>query len=229
MTYTTKSTPTSNIRRTPLACGLAIAAIGLGPPISSASLVIPVQNGGFEDPTPHNPNNGQNSDWTAGGWAFVGAPWTTSTGNYGRLSQGPVASPQLGNWIMNLNDSGGWVKQDLGTAVNAGDTLSVTFQVMSDTAQGQIAAALLVGTGPTVYSQTFTNPQNSGTWVSYTLTDTIGTSGNLSLEFSNVSGRVWLDNVSNVTADITSIPEPGSLLALGSLIGSGALLRNRRR
>jgi len=130
---------------------------------------------------------------------------------------------------MNLNDSGGWVKQDLGTAVNAGDTLSVTFQVMSDTAQGQIAAALLVGTGPTVYSQTFTNPQNSGTWVSYTLTDTIGTSGNLSLEFSNVSGRVWLDNVSNVTADITSIPEPGSLLALGSLIGSGALLRNRRR
>jgi hypothetical protein len=56
-----------------------------------------------------------------------GSPWTTSTGNYGRLSQGPVASPQLGNWMMNLNDSGAWVKQDLSTTVNVGDALSVTF------------------------------------------------------------------------------------------------------
>ena len=225
-------TPSSHTRQLPLACGLAIAAIGLSPVIASASLVIPVQNGGFEDPTPHNPNNGtpDNSDWTAGGWAFVGTPWTSSTANYGRLSSAAmVGTAQPGPWIMNLNDGGGWVKQDLGTTVNAGDILSVTFSVMSDTAPGQIAAAFLVGGTPTVYSQTFTNPQNAGTWVSYTLTDTIGTSGNLSIEFSNVSGRLWLDNVSNVTSDFTSVPEPGSLLALGCLIGSGALLRSRRR
>ena len=228
MTYTTHSTPTSNIRRAPLACGLAIATLSLGPAISSASLIT-VQNGGFEDPTPHNPNNGDISDWTAGGWAFVGAPWTSSTANYGRLSYAPmVGTAQPGPWIMNLNDGGGWVKQDLGTTVNAGDTLSVTFEVMSDNAPGVIAATFLVGTGPTAYSQTFTNPQNAGTWVSYTLTDTIGTSGNLSIEFSTVSGRLWLDNVSNVS-ELTSVPEPGSLLALGCLIGSGALLRSRRR
>ena len=105
-----------------------------------------------------------------------------------------------------LNDSGGWIKQDLGTTVNVGDTLSVTFQVMSDTAQGQIAAAFQIGTGPTVYSQTFTNPQNNGTWVPYTLTKTIGVSGNLSVKFTQVSGRLWLDNISAVT--VTSAPPP---------------------
>jgi hypothetical protein len=180
---------------------------------------IVVLNGGFEDPTPHNPNNGTNPDWTAGGWAFVGAPWTTSTANYGRLSQGPVASPQLGNWMVNLNDSGGWVKQNLGEPVNAGDTLSVTFSVMSDTAPGEIAASFLVGDGPTEYSQTFNNPQNNGTWVPYTLTQTIAVSGNLSLKFSQVSGRLWLDNVSNIsvtTGGTVSRPTVSGITADGS-------------
>jgi hypothetical protein len=61
---------------------------------------------------------------------------------------------------------------------------------MSNTAPGQIAAAFQVGTGPTAYGQTITNPQNNGIWVPYTLTQTIGVSGNLSLQFSQVSGRV---------------------------------------
>jgi hypothetical protein len=180
-----------------------------------------VINGGFEDPTPHNPNNGTNPDWTAGGWAFVGAPWTASTANYGRLSQGPVASPQLGNWMVNLNDSGGWVKQDLQTTVNAGDTLSVTFYVMSDTAPGQIAASFLVGDGPTEYSQTFDNPQNSGTWVPYTLTQTIADSGNLSLQLSQVSGRVWLDNVSNVS--VVTMP-PATPVGLAAVPGDASVV-----
>jgi len=221
----------NNIRQLPLVCSLAIAAIGLNPSIASASLIT-VQNGGFEDPTPHNPNNGDISDWTAGGWAFVGAPWTTSTGNYGRLSYAPmVGAAQPGPWIMNLNDGEGWVKQDLGTNVNVGDTLSVTFHVMSDEAPGQIAAVFKVGGTPAVFSETFTNPQNDGTWVAYTFTTApITDAGNLSLEFSNVSGRLWIDDISNVTvSSLAAVPEPGSLLALGCLIGSGALLRSRRR
>ena len=178
-----------------------------------------VLNGDFENPTPHNPNNGTNADWTAGGWAFVGAPWTSATANYGRLSQGPVASPQLGNWIYNLNGDGtGWIRQDLGTTVNAGDTLAVTFHVMSDTAAGQIAAAFQVGAGPTEYSQTFNNPQNNNTWVSYTLTQTIAVSGNLSLKFSNVSGRLWLDNVGNVS--VTNVPTPGTYAAWAATNGA---------
>jgi len=187
-----------------------------------------VLNGGFEDPTPHNPNNGTTADWTAGGWAFVGAPWTASTGNYGRLSQGPVASPQLGNWIFNLNGSGAWIKQNLGEPVNAGDTLSVTFQVMSDTLPGKVAASFLVATteGTTEYSATFNNPQNNGVWVPYTLTQTIAVSGNLSVKFSNVgdtgvSDRLWLDNVSNVSVT----PGGGShstTMALSRTTGDGS-------
>jgi hypothetical protein len=146
--------------------------------------------------------------------------------NYGRLSQTPLDEEfaQLGPWITNLNDSGGWVNQDLGTSVNAGDILEVTFYVMSDNAAGVIDASFLVGDTPTVYSQTFNNPQNAGTWVPYTLTKTIGdgVSGNLSIHFANVSGRLWIDDVSNV--NVTPEPATLGLLAFGGL----AALRRRR-
>ena len=176
--------------------------------IGTTTTSITVTNGGFEDPTPHNPHNGTNADWTAGGWAFVGAPWTASTANYSRLSSAAlVGTAQPGPWIMNLNDSGGWVKQDLGTTVHAGDTLAVTFHVMSDTAPGQITATFTVGS--TDYSQTFSNPQNNGTFASYTLTKTVGAgvSGNLSVKFTQASGRLWLDNISNVSWTYGSNPQ----------------------
>ena len=45
---------------------------------------------------------------------------------------------------------------------------------------------------------------------------------------SNATGLGLSGNFINLTT-LTAIPEPGSLLALGCLVGSGALLRNRRR
>ena len=144
-----------------------------------------------------------------------------------------VGTAQPGPWIMNLNDTGGWVKQDLGTTVNVGDTLSVTFSVMSDSEFGAIDASFLVGPTPAVYHLNFDTSDNGhslNTWYNYTFTTApITEAGNLSLQFSQVSGRLWLDNVSDVSVNLTAIPEPGSLLALGCLIGSAALLRNRRR
>ncbi|MEI7901928.1 MAG: Ig-like domain-containing protein, partial [bacterium] len=134
----------------------------------SVTAGIPVLNGSFEDPTPHNPNNGapDNSDWTAGGWAFLPAPWTSSHGlNYSRISYAPmVGTAQPGPWICNLNGSI-WIKQDLGATVTEGDILSVTCQVMSDTLPGIMEISFLVGSGPTVYSQIFTNPVNNNVWV----------------------------------------------------------------
>ncbi|MCX6876572.1 MAG: DUF6288 domain-containing protein [Verrucomicrobia bacterium] len=200
------------------------------------AISIAVQNGGFENPTPHEPNNGTNADWTAGGWAFVGSPWTASTGGYGRLSQGPVASPQLGNWMMNLCDQGGWVKQDLGTTVNTGDTLAVTFHVMVDKIftdpRSAMDAAFVVGS--TEYGQTFdTSNQAANAWVPITLTKTIAVSGKLSVIFRNHGieadrapypwgvgniSRAWLDNISNVSVT----PSGGSPTITGGTL-SGAL------
>ncbi len=79
--------------------------------------------------------------------------------------------------------------------------------------------SFLVGSGPTVYSQIFTNPVNNNVWVPYTLTKEIeaGVSGNLILKISNVgvtavSDRLWLDNVGNVS--VTLKPPSGTLIIL---------------
>ena len=45
---------------------------------------------------------------------------------------------------------------------------------------------------------------------------------------SNVSNPLGVGSFINLTT-LTAVPEPGSLLAIGCLVGSGALLRNRRR
>jgi hypothetical protein len=161
--------------------------------------LIPVSNGSFEITNPGD------QTWTDGNWMFIPSPWTANMGNYGRVKYSSGSLPALtggGTWAANMTDSGFDVlTQDLLTSVNAGDTLSVTFYVARDSyGAGVLQASFLVGA--TEYSQTFnTTNQTVNTWRSYTLTNTIATggSGNLSLKFSNVSGRAgWLDNVSDV-------------------------------
>ena len=50
-------------------------------------------------------------------------------------------------------------------------------------------------------------------------------------ERTNQGLDVRLDNIAfeGVMGDLTAVPEPGSLVALGCLVGSGAFLRSRRR
>jgi hypothetical protein len=59
------------------------------------------------------------------------------------------------------------------------------------------------------------------TWQSYTLTKTIPTAvtANLSLKFSNVSGKGWLDNISNVS--VMAAPVPGSYASWATTNGAG--------
>jgi len=171
---------------------------------------ITVQNGSFESPTPVWVGPGAidySPIWCDGLWAFTPAPWTTTMdNNYGRLQVSGISvhgpNPVFGPWMANLVDTGRAITQNLGATVNAGDTLSVTFQVMRDQyGSGLLQASFLVGT--TEYSQTFdTSTQTTGAWVPLTLNQTIptGVSGNLSLRFGNVSGRAgWLDNIGNVS------------------------------
>ena len=240
MKYTTQSTPTNKLRRTPLVCGLAIAAIGLGPATSSASLVIPVENGSFETPE---------TSW----WAGSGTSWSNASDAYARYPVAPDYFSSVPDGtiaaLISVDDypAGNPLSQDLYTdgshtvraAVSAGDTLSVTFSIGKDNGNPGAQGVAFFDVGGTRYNMSFDTSVGTwanGTWQSFTMTQTISNTGDLSLGFYSTTPREewgdphsWLDNVSNVTSDITSVPEPGSLLALGCLIGSGALLRSRRR
>jgi len=171
---------------------------------------IAVQNGSFEITNPGD------QTWTDGNWMFIPSPWTANMNGYGRVKYSSASLPALaggGTWTANMTDAAYDVlTQNLGSqSFSAGDTLSVTFYVCRDSyGSGVLQASFLVGA--TTYSQTFdTTSQTVNTWQSYTLTQTIPTAvtANLSLKFSNVSGRVgWLDNISNVS--VMSAPVPAS-------------------
>ena len=171
-----------------------------------------VANGSFETP---GASNGPD-------WAYVGAPWTHTGGPWGQVRRGTIM-PTLaggGTWMANFNDSGvGAVTQNLLTSVAAGDTLSVTFYIGRDSNGSGVLQASFVLDG-VAYSQNFdTSTQTAKTWQSYTLTKTIIQPGNVSLRFSNLSGRVsWLDLVSNVT--IT----PAAVVAANAPTSSGGVL-----
>ena len=160
--------------------------------------LIPVLNGSFEITYPGD------QTWSDGHWMFIPSPWTASMSNYGRIRWTSTSMPALtngGTWIANVANSNNVITQDLNISINAGDSLSVTFYVGRDNigSGGVLQAAFMIGDTP--FSQNFdTSTQAVNTWTNYTLTKTVTTTGNLSLRFSNVSGRVgWLDLVSHVT------------------------------
>jgi hypothetical protein len=166
-------------------------------------LLIPVVNRSFEI------TNAGDNTWTTadGSWMFIPTPWIANMNNYGRIKASSASLPALANggtWVANMTDAGADIlTQNLKTSVSAGDTLSVTFYVCRDSRGGGVLqVSFLNGTTPS--SQTFdTTSQTVNTWKSYTCTQTIpagAASGNLSLRFSNVSGRAgWLDLISDVT------------------------------
>jgi len=191
----------------------AMAMLGLSATLASAA-TITVKNGSFEITNPGDaPWKSADAD---GSWMYIPSPWIANMKNYGRIKFSSAFIPELadgGTWVANFTDPGFDVlTQDLLTPVNAGDTLSVTFYVCRDVkGAGVLNASFLVGETP--YSQTFdTTPQTTNTWKSYTLTQKIGNSGNLSLCFSNVCGVVgWLDNIGTVTVTPAGSKPPGGV------------------
>ena len=147
-----------------------------------------------------------------GPWARAAAVWNPSL-TYAQTNDNArfATRTDAGIWYANLSDPGNTFFQNLGVSVNSGDTLAVTFYAGRENGQpgGIMAATFLVDGTP--YTETFdTTGLTPGTWQSYTLTKTIANSGALTLRFSNVSGRPWLDNISNVSVTPGSGPTPGS-------------------
>ena len=136
-----------------------------------------------------------------GPWATAAAVWNPSL-VYAQTNDNDrfATRTDAGIWYANLTDPGNTFYQNLGVSVNSGDTLAVTFYAGRENGRvgGVMAATFLVDGTP--YTETFdTTGLTPGTWQSYTLTKTIANSGALTLRFSNVSDRPWLDNISNIS------------------------------
>jgi hypothetical protein len=194
---------------------------------------ITVQDANFETPgaTPAAPF-----------WAQINPVWNPDTNNpssdpyqQNSVLQAPLYSgnehftntcPGGVDWVVLLNANTISISQDLLISVNAGDTISLTFYggrglAASSTFDGGVfTAAFLVGTA--VYSTNVdTTVLTNGTWQSYTLTQVVTNSGDLSLQFSAVSGDPWLDNIS-VTRTLPSLVPP--VLGTPKLSGGNLIL-----
>ena len=180
-------------------------------------------------------------------WAHIAPVWNPGNPQYSSYQQNSVLqAPQGGNehftnscpggidWIVLLNGNTVSISQDLLTTVNVGDTISLTFYggralATSSTADGGVfTAAFRVGS--TFYStQVDTTIFPNNTWQSYTLTQVVTNSGELSLQFSAVSGDPWLDNISvtrtlpapvTVPPRFTGISVSGTTLTLTATSGT---------
>lgn len=138
------------------------------------------------------------------GWSACMSSWNdTGAGNY-ELSQDPghMGVSADGEWS-GLMSNMGTISQDLGVTVNAGDTLTITFaggralSSASTAAGGVFSCTLKVGNASNTVQANTTSLAN-GTWQSYENTWTATETGTLSIEFSNVSGTPWIDNISSV-------------------------------
>ena len=166
----------------------------------ASAINVPVVNGSFE-------TTGANS----GTWANLAADWNPAINNQYQVNDlngfpgehFTTVSPGGGIWYALLNSNTVAITQNLLTNVNVGDTLSMSFyggrarDGVSTAEGGVFTAAFLVGS--TAYGmQVDTTVLANNTWQSYTLTQLVTNSGDLSLQFSAVSGDPWLDNISNV-------------------------------
>jgi hypothetical protein len=219
---------TATPKKTRIACGLAVAVIGLNAPLASAA-TIAVINGGFET------EYALNTDYSAN-WVRL-TNWTHENTNVGSVAvTGHFPTDAEGGTHFTRftwNDAG--VEQNLQTAVSAGDTLSVTFNLgvslgAWDLDRSRVRGNAYFKVDSTYYKMPYDlslpATPDTGVWYSFTFETTITNSGNLSIGFQNLAATntyyTSLDGVSNVTV----IPEPRAAL-LGA-IGLLALLRRRR-
>ena len=151
-------------------------------------------------------------------WWSLGSPWVGGISPQGyevlQVNQfNTFTAAADGLYALNLESWLVSVTQNLSTTVNAGDTLSMTFSGGRAKAGsgalsngGKFTATFKVGTTEYTSSEFDTGLQANDTWQSYTFTTPITNTGTLSIIFKPVSGRPWVDNISNVSRTIGTSP-----------------------
>ncbi|MEI6606341.1 MAG: glycine-rich domain-containing protein, partial [Verrucomicrobiota bacterium] len=209
-------TSDSSMRRS---LGMATLQLPLDISLVSGSTV-PVTNGNFETPGTR----------IGDPWATFGGPWPL-TGLPSNYQQ--VQAVSAGYFTSTVAGGGTWAAlistddvplahpliQNLPRSVTAGDTLAVTFWLgrQKGTTGGQAVAYFDVG--GTKYATTYdTTSLAADSWQSYTLTQTIANSGNLSLGFyGTTTANSWLDNISDVTVT-PAVVDPNAPTSSGAAL-----------
>jgi len=162
--------------------------------------ILSVVDGSFESPTN-----------VVGSWGMCSAVWNdTGTGQYEVGEPGHLSAAVHGNRSA-LMSTMGTIHQELGS-VTAGDTLTVVFyggraaSGKNTDAGGVFNCTFKVG-GASHTVQADTTQLAYDTWEAFTNTWVATESGTLTLEFSNVSGKPWIDHVGDVTVIETTTME----------------------
>jgi len=165
--------------------------------IGTTTSTITVTNGSFE-------TRGALNNATY--WWSLGSPWVGGISPQGyevlQVNQfNTFTAAAAGLYALNLESWLVSVTQDLSTTVQAGNTLSMTFSGGRDKLNGggKFTATFKVGTTEYTSPVIDTTLQAPDTWQSYMFTTPITNAGNLSIVFKPVSGRPWVDNLSNVS------------------------------
>ena len=225
---TTYMKPSKSINRSLL----ALAACALTPLAAQASLSL-ITNGSFETLSPADPGAGLNTNsGDPGNPATVITGWTQSNPSCTWFAQSRIsyAGPNDTWATAGSNFVGVSNVASLSQMFNSPSAGSATlaFDFMNINAQLGDPYDLVWSLNGTVIGDSSLISGSGEEWVHVNVPVTLRANNN-TLTFASNDPSADIEFLDNVTLNLTAVPEPGSLLALGCLIGSGAFLRSRRR